>query len=586
MNIDRTSWRRLVAGPSAISIWSVLGPLPLLIAIRFLDPVVAASDDQRPYLLATMAGLVVVGGGAWLAWLTVLRPHRRSPRVIMTLTVFAALGAARVATIASVESMLGVPPSRTMPHELMVGAVQGLVVLVTVSVVVNSRREYVQITQRLRATRARIQAVEATDRTTAERVGRALLDEFTDEVARRLESMATESDAGPASVSARVRSLSAEVVRPMSHTIAQEWNTLLPSAVVATPTASTAHAERSGRAARSVREFASTLQPPQPLLVALLMASLAAPALTRMIGAAFTAVILLPSAAILILGTLGVGRLMRRWQGKPIRLLAILLIGPAATAAVTSVVNRRVLLALTGIDHSFAEPIFVFTFLCASVSIIATATHLAARRRAALVEGVEQEAAAGEELAQSVSALRRAASQYLHSQVQAELMATSLLLQRAPSDQAAVAAILHDAAQRVKGGLAAAASSTPVDDLRAKLEFWSAVSGVTPVVDGAAWQRLATHPDVASRVSQLLTEALTNAVKHGAAGQIEVNLTATGSDAIEVTVRNPGQMRRLGDGMDVGLGLSAMRELSDDFALAGEQGEVHLRAVVTDRVTA
>lgn len=582
MNLDLAAWRRLVAGPYAISRWTFLVPVPLLVAVRFFDPVVAASDLQGWYVLATVVGQCAVGLGAWWAWRTVLRPHSRPPRVMVALSVFAALGAFRVATIAAAESVLGLPPSRTLPAELLVGAVQGLVVLTTVSVVVNSRRTYVEVNRRLHETRERIRAVEATDRATAEQLSRSLLDEFTGEVAGRLEALALDQSIAADEASARVRALSSDFVRPMSHQVSQEWNSIVLSAVLATPAAPAPPESRRRRAAATLGEVAATLQPPHPLLVTSLMLALAVPALLRMLGPSVTAAIVVPSTLILLLGSNLVAGLMKRWQGRPAALLSTLTLGSAATAAVTAVWNRFIYAAMTGGVHSFAEPIVVFTFFSVSISLMSTAWHLAGRRQAALLESVEREAAAGEALGMSVSALRRAASHHLHASVQAELVATAMRLQRGAPDDAEVADILLEAAQRVRGGLVDAAGSHPVDDLRAKLGFWSAASQASSTVDPATWQVLAQYPELAERVSRLLSEALTNALKHGTFGPVTVLVTSHADATVEVVVRNPGDLgHHPGDG--AGLGVRIMRGLSDELELSAAAGEVVVRAVVSER---
>ena len=583
-------WRRRVAGPHAISVWTALAPLPLLLAVRPMDPVVRESTDVPTYLFATVVGQAAVALGAWLAWKTVLRPDRTSFKVWVAVAVFATLGMARVVTIAAVETATGLQISRTLPGELVVGALQGLVVLSLVAAVVNTRRDYVAANQRLREARARIQAVEATDREAAENTGRQLLNDIAEEVARRLQTIdAASPDAAP--LPDQVRSLSSEFVRPLSHQIEREWDRLMMDAVVATPAVAMPQPSLASRSARLVGDVTRSLQPPEPLVVTLLMSGIAVPALIRFFGPTVTAAMILPSAMILFGGTTLLGRLMRREQGRPFVLAILLVIGAMTTAALTSVWNHFIVRTLTGTEYNFAETLIMFTFLCVGASLAATAGLLAARYQDALLVSLQEEVAAGEALARNVAGLRRATANYLHSSVQGELFATALQLQAvAPGEQDAV---LRAAAQRVMAGIQEVQSADPRDVLGSQLQFWQTAAGVRSDVAPTVWAVLQRRPGLAEAVSQVLSEALTNAVKHGTAESITVHIAlddeqsprSTGSTAqgeaagVIVEVTNTGTLPRRNEPAG-GLGLRHIADLTESLEFSAADGSVRLRAVV------
>lgn len=578
MNLD--VWRRRVAGPHAISIWTALAPLPLLLAVRPMDPVVRESANLPIYLFATVVGQAAVALGAWLAWKTVLRPDRTSVKVWVAVAVFAALGMARVVTIAAVETATGVPISRTLPGELIVGALQGLVVLSLVAAVVNTRRDYAAVNQRLRETRTRIQAMEATDREAAEGIGRQLLNDITEEVARRLQTI-TAASPSAAPLPDQVRSLSSDFVRPLSHQIEREWDRFMMDAVVSAPVVTAPQPSLASRTARVVGDVTRSLQPPEPLVVTLLMSGIAIPALIRFFGPTVTAAMVVPSAVILFGGTTVLGRVMRRQQGRPFVLAVLLVIGAMTTAALTSVWNHFIVRALTGTEYNFVETVIMFTFLCVGASLAATAGLLATRYQDALLASLQEEVAAGEALARNVAGLRRATANYLHSSVQGELFATALQLQAAaPGDQDAV---LRGAAQRVLAGIQEVESTDPRDVLDPQLKFWKAAAGVRSDVSPTVWKVLNGRPDLVEKVSQVLTEALTNAVKHGSAQGIDVRLTpATASDppGVLVEVTNPGDLRSRVSTPD-GVGMRHLAELTAALEVGTVEGCVRLRAIVS-----
>lgn len=586
-------WRRRVAGPHAISVWTALAPLPLLLAVRPLDPVVRESSELAPYLLATVVGQAAVGLGAWLAWKSVLRPDRTEYKVWVAVTVFATLGIARVVSVAGFEKATGLQISRTLPGELVVGALQGLVVLSLVAAVVNTRRDYVATNERLQQTRKRIQAMEATDRETAEGIGRQLLENITNEVAQRLQTLATATP-GATPVADQVRALSNGFVRPLSHQIEREWDQFVVQAVVAQPAESVAQPPLRQRVSMVAGDFARSLQPPEPAIVTLLMSGVAVPALIRFFGPAVTAAMVVPSAVILFVGTSLFGAGMRRHQGKPWTLAGLLLGGAITTAALTSAWNHVIVRAMTGTSYNFAETLIMFTFLCVGASLAATAALLAARRQAHLMESLQHEVVAGEALARNVAGLRRATSNYLHSAVQGELFATAVQLQSL--DPREHDAALRSAAQRVIAGIQEVRAANPRDALNSQFQFWQSAAGVHSDVAPGVWTLLDQRPGLADLVSQVLTEALTNAVKHGSPTGITVQVspahlaastgTATSGHASDqgvlVEVTNAGTLIPQGRASagGGGIGLRHMQELAQSLEVSAVEGGVRLRAVL------
>ena len=574
---------RHLGGPGAISTWSVLLPLPLLLVLRWITLELGDSDQRWQYLLATVIGQVLVGLGAWAAWRTVLRPVGRGSRPVTAVAVFAILGVLRIAGIAATEVSLGVPLSRPIPQEFVVGAIQGLVVLGVIAVCVDAQREYAATRERLLAVRERIRFAESLDQARVREISRRLLDEVATDVIARIEAAAVSPGGDAHSAAQALRGVAEDYVRPLSHRIEEEWaSALLPELV----TRATGEVSRAQRLRDALREAASSLQPPSPVALTILMALVATPTLIRVYGTGATGVVLATALPVLLTGAWLVRSVMRRAQGRPVVLVLALVGGALATAGASAAVNALAYQSFTGESASFTATIATFTFLAVGLSVFATAFALLDRHQAELTESVAADAIAGERIARRLAHLQRAWTRFLHSSVQGELVATAVMLQRSQPGSIDVERAITEVCGRVLESVLASAQDES-DATRARVEsqlaFWHAAADVDATVDERCWPLLEDQPDLAEAFSRIASEGLTNAVRHGTGEPITLRADLDGT-AIDLRISNAGTLGHALAGVlppddpGAGLGLATIAQLATSWSLSTDDDQVVLRA--------
>lgn len=586
--MTRADILRHLGGPSAISIWTVLLPLPLLIALRWLTLDLDDESLRWPYLLATVIGQALVGLGAWVAWRTVLPPTGRGPRPTTALAVFAALGALRIAGIAGTELALGLPLSRPVPQEFAVGAIQGVVVLGVIAVVVDSQREHRRTRARLLAIRERIRFIEGLDQARVREITALLLDDLARQVVERLHTIRLERADDPQSAARALRDIAEDYVRPLSHRIEDEWSVaVLPelvsrAAAVPSPTPIE-------RVRIAVREATAALQPPPPVVATALMALVATPTLLRVYGLLATGFILATAVPILLAGTWATGAVMRRMEGRAtmLALVLVLVLGVVTAATLSALADHAVYQAVSGEEAQFTATIATFTFIALGLSVIRTIYSLQARHQEELATGVAEEARVGDEIAQRLAGLRRSATRFLHSSVQGELVATAVMIERSRTEETDISRVISEVSDRVLQSVLVAQDAeadAPRSRLESQLAFWEAAADVSIAWDEQCWPWLDEHPWLADGVSRIVSEALTNAVRHGS-GSITLRATVDGP-ALDLEVANSGTLPRdlapvtTGSHGGSGLGLADVAHLTPQWSLSQEGSDVVLRARV------
>lgn len=125
------------------------------------------------------------------------------------------------------------------------------------------------------------------------------------------------------------------------------------------------------------------------------------------------------------------------------------------------------------------------------------------------------------------------------------------------------------------------APGTNIDDMYATFNelrtVWAHQSTMTLHIDAAAEKCLATDPTVCETLTELLTEAVLNAMKHGEATWIDAKCRAD-EDHLELIVRNNG--KPLPVGRKPGYGSAALNELCAEWSLTNNSEFTELTAVL------
>jgi two-component sensor histidine kinase len=132
-------------------------------------------------------------------------------------------------------------------------------------------------------------------------------------------------------------------------------------------------------------------------------------------------------------------------------------------------------------------------------------------------------------------------------------------------------------------GISGLASDSPGDEIRAQLEFWHTAAHVASDVDAGVWTVLEQHPELGRSLARVLTEALTNAVKHGTRAPIKVKLASWspegGCEGVRLELRSGGHYTPA-DAQE-GLGLRTMRDLTEHLEVSAADGTVHVTALIS-----
>ena len=548
-------------GPALVS-WPVLALVVVWSAVLSL----LASGATATGSLAIRAGIALVAGIAacvvvLVAWLLGLRRLEGAPRIAVALLVivgaglmrgfvvqagFVAMGFSDGSTEGYVARM--VPSLFTITFAFLVG-----------SAGVASVEAYRDTAGLLIAEQKRLVALlEASASGIEERQSDAL-ERVQDRLSAELRTLALET--APSAVSS-LESLAGDVVRPLSHSLARElpqWDADVPQAA---PRVRWIDVWRDPVPSAAIR--------PLVLPVALLIISLPAAALVYQPANGTTTVL---AALVVLVGVLAVGRIwLVRWPPhRPalvwLAVLLILVIGAVLT-------SRAAALGERGDPSSGAIPSVSLFVVPVFGLIIATVSMMGARMRSITAELATTTAQLKWNLArihtqqwEQSGRLSRA----LHGPVQSMLHARLLRL-RKELDSGAVSPVgLEDLERDLQEALTSAlapAQPRPLADVLTDVaDTWQGLAAVAWTVDPAAAACVDRDPLCTQVLADLASEAVSNAVRHGKATRVnvEVGLDGKGDALVRLRVTDNGSVP---DTEGVGLGTTLLTRCTYDWSLS------------------
>lgn len=376
----------------------------------------------------------------------------------------------------------------------------------------------------------------------------------------RAELIALDSVRGTDSV-AELQRLATDVVRPMSHELTQS----LPSRTI--PESDIADARVTWR------EAAGQMidRPPlQPLLGAVFMLLLMMNAALTVYGLARGfSLALAVSVSVAVLSIAGNWLLAR----------ALPLLGPRAVLFAVGLVC-----ALVGFVTSAASSIFLpqtqdsvmyivggGVYVTLIVLLSTVVTTILRRQRATedmLLGSTERLRRQLVRLRQAQWLQRQGLSRALHGPVQAAVTAAALRLDHAVRNGEAHTALLEDTRRSLRATVDVlevvdANENSPAVALARITGTWEGVCRVTSYIDGCAEQRLADDPIADTVIVDVMTEAVSNAVRHGGARHADVSITCVDGDLVRLVVRDDGR-GQAGSSMP-GLGTTLLEECTLDW---------------------
>jgi two-component sensor histidine kinase len=230
-------------------------------------------------------------------------------------------------------------------------------------------------------------------------------------------------------------------------------------------------------------------------------------------------------------------------------------------------------LAISGIS--------VFSGIMAPVII--THTNARAERQKEIEQSISNELIAIAKqnalFAQRVWLFRKRWLLLLHGTVQSALTAAVTRLQgQTEIDEFTVQMVKQDllrAEQAINGDVQKQlVFSSTVEEI---VELWKGICSISIQISERAKRALDRNADTSFCVNEIIKEAISNAVRHGAASHANISIDRLQDDLLEITVTNDGTTPKVAD-LSQGIGSEMLNEICLSWSLEGKSPKVRLSA--------
>ena len=570
------AWWGALGGRNALSLWSWL--LPTLAAVAFTCAFEVPAFGYRLWprvaLILGVQGLLIP---IMMAGRAILRRQSR-PRPWLGIALFVVLGASRGAFIFVCAPYVEPIARDYLPYQIALNVTYALLTLPFIAVMVDSIRRYRELRDRVRDEGRRWEralrdaeaqfAVEfASYREKVDTDVMARVVHLQDEIASAAREAA---GAGAVAGADELRKLSAEVVRPLSHELILEQTSIR----VAPAPFGTAPPRLD---VRDVLRDASRAPLAGHWGICIVMGLLGLVGLSLYRSAPLLGVNLLWDLLIFgVVPTLAAPLISRAWSRLSVPWAWSASVALWSAFAVVGVLGTGAVMDLILGDGIVFWAAAIAYVVLSGLSVIAVAGF---RRQlileAELTEVLAQQEALAARLMRRIEHERRELGLVLHGSVQASLTRAAMALDRwgETFDQASLPAVVAEVRAALDAVVSAfeagAPSQATLDDVvRERLRLWEGAVECQASVSAEAVA--AADAAVAKSVGDIVGEAITNAMRHGQAESIDVDVTLSGA-WIVVRVRDDGHGPVVGRHPGAGLGALGRAGLSWDLERVGSQ---------------
>ena len=525
---------------------------------------------------------VTVATGAMFAVVLALRPAesrmRAGPsRGLLALAAFAVAGAVRGVVVASFFVAWGVDGGTGELPRIVGGIALGLAVLAPMSLLVGQAREFAVARARLLAQRQQLIAavehvatqIEDRDVRVIERLRVALMQALDAPVDGWSDDAGASAD--------RLEAIARDVIRPLSHELAGA----VPTVPIAESTAS-----RGRIRWREILDEATRGHPLLPWATSALVALLSAPSLSTTVGAWWaiaTIVIGMPILAALVMAAnAAIHPLVSRSRlGLRSALVAAAAVG---VGIIAGVVAQGIFVGMARtIDLSEARsPLIALALLVPGLAIPLSIARGATRARARVLgELMESDSALTRRLArlrQVQWSQQRMLARVLHGPMQTLVVSGAARLRTVGECDfdAQVFQLRRDLLGLLDMTSATGDRLSWDAGVRRIEATWQSVAAISVVASDAALATLDADPVATDVAVEIVAEAAGNAVRHGDASAITVDLTGVGEDLL-IRVEDNG---RGGLGAGSGLGSQVLQDCCLTWRRAAGPSGVILEALL------
>jgi len=569
-----------VGGRSALTRWSLIVAIPLGVVSGLLWGA-ARGFPLAPWTLAMCLLHASLALPFLLLWRGLRSATTRGPRPWLAMGAFAILGALRAAGVMAVGGLFGLPDAaRLSLQAIPYGAITGVITFGTIAIVVDGVREHRATMQRLAKLDASIARSRALDESGFQRLEEQLVDEVQQALVRELDRL-RDSDSSSQAAAAALQAMAADVVRPLSHRLARgdrDFDERASAGEIAD--------ERHVTPGASARLLIAEVRPANPLLIFVFIALIGVPAefvVPRAGSGLHGSVIVIVGGAVMYALSWVLARLWPPGPTTVVRLL-VLVTAYAAIGAIAAVVMAMAGIALVGTVTSYEITPILLTLIGVGLSLLGA---LAIRRKAnedRLADYVIRDARLAVHVRERYQRAQRRVAKFLHSHVQAQLIASAMSFSLAPAQTP-----MSEAHRRVTDEVEQLARSideqlrSPSDTSLSSRQrvhdltsLWGGVLELDIEVSDDVWAALDAHPDALPAVEDVVSEGLTNAVRHGEDRRVVLALKRREGE-IDIIIRSTG---RLSASAQPGLGSQFLTDATAAWSLVEAEGRVHLTATI------
>ncbi|WP_442544884.1 hypothetical protein ACSBOX_03840 [Arthrobacter sp. KN11-1C] len=587
-------WARGIGGSNALSFWSWLLTLPLALTVMnmFAGSVTLAGTRSVP-LAAESSGTAVVFVvhvllgllGMLLRPLITARPSLKG-RITTAFGTFAFLGACRPLLVAWSAQALNIADlSEDLWARVLINVGAALVFLSASAMLTDSIRGHAVLERRLREARAAIEAQLGFD----EHRLRSIRSDYVTELSKRLDTvlsagMGTALDR--AGASRLLRTISDDVVRPMSHQLFHDHTPLPPA--TAPPRQPPSRAERTERLTDLIR--------PAPLaLPVLLFESLISVRLLTEYDLLFLLVQWVVGGAILLIGNAVTARTVRRITS-PLQRISAMTLCYAGTAAIGASVTCLLQEAFGYVPFFFWAAIWAYPLTALTVAVLRAAERRRRRHEVRLASSLNEQLKLADRGQQKLLHTRRRVARILHTKLQGNLVSSALALAGSGRNDPEEDLSPQDVRDILTRAVATAESEilgeSPGQEPRAAssvqelLSTWGRVLKLSCDIDPRVWALCDEDPARAEAIIEVLSEGFTNAIRHGERNNVRVTMSvpepgptraAADPGAIHISISSTGRLR---GPVRPSLGMTTLQALSEEVTLRADSDNVVLRVVL------